>query len=180
MKKTAIILALAAVLSLCLASCKSSEGENGLSEEMIAALGEIGMSEEEFASLPAEEQDALRSELGFEVGAIDGGEENDKKPSKKATLSDVDKGGDYVVTVGDGMLWNYYELYYRDGKLWKIVTHFMKSEGEDEEVQVIEGEEAISEFNLFDIDYSGSASTVVSRIKNAVGYDSVYIEHNAE
>lgn len=157
--------------------------ENGkieLSEEMLAVLLEMGISEETFYSYPYEKQVAILSELGYVVGGNNGGntnggnDNNNNKPASP-TLQDVNNGGEYIVTVSDGSGFNYMELHYKNGKLYKIYTHFQKNDLEEPETETIEGESAIADYSFYFIDYTASPSTVVNEIQSKLGYTSVKI-----
>ena len=124
--------------------------------------------------------------MGYDVSLdnVGGGEKpsdkennnNNNNAPAKATLRDVENGGEWIVRVGDSLSWNYLELYYKDGKLWKIVCHFQKNDDEEPEIQVIEGEEAVAEFSLYFIDYTIPASQLVEEIKTKIGYTNVSIK----
>ena len=111
---------------LLLVGCSSNGGAfDGLSESQLATLQEAGITEEAFAAMPKEKQEALMDELGM----ITGDNEQVNKPNpEKETIDNVSQGGNYVVTVGDSMLWNYVELHYQDGKLVKIYMSFQKND----------------------------------------------------
>ena len=157
--------------------------ENGkieLSEEMLAVLLEMGISEETFYSYPYEKQVAILLELGYVVsgnngGNTSGGNDNNNNKPASPTLQDVTNGGEYVVTVSDGSGFNYMELHYKNGKLYKIYTHFQKNDLEEPETETIEGESAIADYSFYFIDYTASPSTVVNEIQSKLGYTSVKI-----
>ena len=88
----------------------------------------------------------------------------------------MEKYGSYGVTVGDSMMWNYFELHYENGKLVKIVTSFQKNDEEEADVEVVEGD-AVSESGLFFIDYTMPASDVVDALQSQ-GYTNCYISKN--
>ena len=169
MRKLIIVL----FISLLLVGCGSNVGSiEGLSESQLAFLQEAGISEEEFAAMPSEKQQALLDELGY----VDKQQQqsNSQSSSKKATLDDVKNGGNYVVTVGDSMLWNYVELHYEDGKLVKIYMSFQKNDDEPVEEYTFVGDEAIN-CTFFNIDYSQDPKDVVDDLLD-YGYTNVYIE----
>ncbi len=177
MKRAFAVLSATIALTAILAGCKATPVDNvgELGEELTAALQELGISEEDFAAMSEEQQQALLAELGMDVAPTD--TKTTKKTSassKKTTLTDVGNGGDYVVTVSDGMMWNYFELHYKDGKLVKIVTSFQKNDEEEPEVETVTGN-AIADYHLFDLDYTVSPSALVSEL-NSLGYTEVYIE----
>ena len=157
---------------LLLVGCGSNGGAfDGLSESQLAALQEAGITEETFAAMPKEKQEALMDELGMITG--DNGQVNKPKPEKE-TIDNVSQGGNYVVTVGDSMLWNYVELHYQDGKLVKIYMSFQKNDEEPAEEYTFVGDEAIN-CTFFNIDYSQDPKDVVNALLN-YGYTNVYIE----
>lgn len=157
---------------LLLVGCGSNDGAfANLSESQLAALQEAGITEESFAAMSKEMQESLMDELGMITG--DNGQVNKPKPEKE-TIDNVSQGGNYVVTVGDSMLWNYVELHYQDGKLVKIYMCFQKNDEEPAEEYTFEGDEAIN-CTFFNIDYSQDPKDVVHDLLN-YGYTNVYIE----
>ena len=164
--KNIIIVLLTALL---LVGCGSNVGSiDGLSESQMAMLNEMGISEKEFNAMSKEKQEAIL----LEVGAVSNS--NKQETTKKTTLDDVRNGGNYVVTVGDSMLWNYFELHYQDGKLVKIVTSFQKNDEQSADVETFEGEN-VKECTIFFIDYTDDVNSVVNALKDK-GYTYVYIE----
>ena len=157
--------------------------ENGtieLSEEMLAVLLEMGISEETFYSYPYEKQKTILAELGYVVGGnnggnTNGGNDNNNNKPVSPTLQDVSNGGEYIVKVSDSTGLNYMELYYKNGKLCKIYTHFQKNDLEEPEIETIEGDSAIADYSFYFIDYTASPSTVVNEIQSKIGYTSVRI-----
>lgn len=140
-----------------------------------AELEEAGISQKDFEAMSDEQKQAILDELGIK-GNVSGGKEETKpteKP-KKATLDDVRKGGKWVVTVGDSMLWNYVELHYEDGKLVKIYVSFQKNDDEPADIMTAEGDE-IADFGLYFIDYTDDVSTVVNALIDN-GFTNTYIE----
>lgn len=171
MKKfIALILAIVMMLSV-LTGCGNVGGISDYPSE----LEEAGITQEEYAAMSDEQKQALLDELGIkaEVGTNKEEPKPTEKP-KKTTIEDVENGGSYVVTVGDSMLWNYFELHYENGKLVKIVTSFQKNDEEEAEVEVIEGD-AIKDYTLFFLDYTVSPSQLISDLQN-YGYNNIYIE----
>lgn len=152
------------------------EGNSGLTEEQMAFLEEAGFPMEEFEQLPPEEQAAILAELGYAAQEEEQRQEAEQTKPKRPTVSDVEAGGSYVVTIGDSLLWNYFELYYVDGELVKIVEHFQKSGDEPEEISVYEGEEVKTySFNFVNFCTDG-LQAVIDMLTGDYGYSSVYIE----
>lgn len=144
-KLLSMLLVLAALLGM-LAGCGNVGGieeDGGLSESEMAVLLECGFSEEEIENMPAEEIEMILLELGLREEAQQQPQETQPQQTKpkSPTAEDVQQGGSYTITIGDSMLWNYYVLYYEDGKLVKIEYHFQKSSEEEPEEGVIEGED---------------------------------------
>lgn len=157
-----------------------TDGGASPSEEEIAMLQEVfGLSEEEIAAMPTEQLQAMLYELGYVMGGNDaenntaqnGGSSN----QKKLTLSDVNAGGKYVVTVGDTMLWNYFELHYENGVLQSMTIHFQKNDEEEPEIEVLTGDAARG-CEYYEIDFSASPSALVSALQEKLYYTAVYIE----
>lgn len=145
MKKIlSLILVLAALLGL-LAGCGNVGGIDnggGLSESEMAMLLECGFSQEEIENMPAEEIEMILLELGVREEAQQPQQTQPQQTKPKSpTPEDVQNGGSYKITIGDSMLWNYFVLYYEDGKLVKIEYHFQKNDEEEPEEGVIEGED---------------------------------------
>lgn len=171
------------VVGVTVAGIENEEvGAVGPTDEQLAALREIyGISEEELAAIPAEELEALLAEAGYMAPSDDGENENqnngnNQPAAKRPTYSDISAGGSYVMTVGDSMLWNYMEFHYENGKLVKIVMHFSKDGSEeDTEIMTYEGD-AISECQVFDIDYNASPESLAYQLREKMYYESVYIE----
>lgn len=112
-----------------------------VSEEQLAMVMEyLGISAEEFYSYSVDKQVALLDELGI-VASEREEKESEKDSIKTYTSDDVAAGGKYKVTMGDGMMWNYYEFYYEDGKLVKIYMSFRKNDEEEPDISTIEGSE---------------------------------------
>ena len=145
----------------------------GISGGMPAEFEEAGYTQEEYDAMSDEMKQALRDELGVKINL----EENKETPKptekpKGATVADVENGGSYVVTVGDG--WNYVELHYEDGKLVSITTHFQKNDEEEPEIETITGD-AIKDYGLYFIDYTQPASTVVQALQDN-GFNGVSVK----
>lgn len=195
---TTALLALLVTVMLCMTiGCSSAEtsaddvpmmgdgAENGAdpADQVNDILREFGYSEEEIAAMPAEERDMIAAEIS--AAGLVGGAENGMETSsgnenttaaKRTTYSDIASGGSYVMTVGDGMLWNYIEIHYENGRPVKMVMHFSKDgTEEDAETMVYEGNE-IEECTVFDINYAGTPESVANQLKEKMYYDSVYIE----
>lgn len=192
------LLALLVTVMLCMTvGCSSAEttaddvpmmgdgAENGAApaDQINDILREFGYSEEEIAAMPAEERDLIAAEISA-AGLVGGAENGGETPSgnenttaaKRTTYSDISSGGSYVMTVGDGMLWNYIEIHYENGRPVKMVMHFSKDgTEEDAETMVYEGNE-IEECTVFDINYAGTPESVANQLKEKMYYDSVYIE----
>lgn len=132
----------------------------------------MGISEEEFYSYDKEQQEAILNELNI----VNTQKENQQQESTSSSLSisDIEAGGNYIVTVSDESRLNYFTLYYEDGKLVKMVISFQKSYDEEAEVEIVEGD-AIGEYSLFFIDYDVEASQLIDAL-NQKGYTKVYIQ----
>ena len=144
-----------------------------ISGSMPAEFEEAGYTQEEYDAMSDEMKQALRDELGVKINL----EENKETPKptekpKGATVADVENGGSYVVTVGDG--WNYVELHYEDGKLVSITTHFQKNDEEEPEIETVTGD-AVKDYGLYFIDYTESPSTVVKALQDN-GFDGVRVK----
>ena len=145
----------------------------GISGGMPAEFEEAGYTQEEYDAMSDEMKQALRDELGVKINL----EENKETPKptekpKGATVADVENGGSYVITVGDG--WNYVELHYEDGKLVSITTHFQKNDEEEPEIETVTGD-AVKDYGLYFIDYTESPSTVVKALQDN-GFDGVRVK----
>ena len=114
-KGLALLLVVAAILGM-IAGCgskASTDNVSGLSEEQTAMLEEMGIDPDEFAEYSEEKQEAILGELGAVAeNEAQKAEEEEVKTSDRPKLEDIQNGGNYVVTVGDSMLWNYMEFYY--------------------------------------------------------------------
>lgn len=135
---------IALLLAMALAAGFTGCGVNtspvsGLSDEQAQLMEQMGISEEELAAMSDEQRQAVLDELGIVAEAQKQKEQQEKAPSKSYTTADVAAGGSYIVTIGDGRLNNYY-LYYEDGKLVKVEISFRKSDIEEEEYYLFEGD----------------------------------------
>ncbi len=173
--KKAIALILSAVILLSVTACGGNVA--GIDSDTNRLLEEAGIDPNEFAQYSEEQQTAILYELGIANGTTEKHPATTPKPAKPK-ISDVSGGGSYVVTVGDSMMWNYFELHYKDGVLVKIVTSFDKSGGDDEEanVQTVEGADACAQCGWFFIDYTQSPENLVNNIMDVQGYERVYVE----
>ena len=191
MKKHMIMLCTVVLgLLLCLfAGCGGSgadvgtpvEGVGGAqaTEEQLAVLAEVfGLSEEEIAALSPEEREMMLAEAGYDMSHKpdeNAGAQNGAAAQSRPTLSDVDAGGKYVVTVGDSLLWNYFELHYENGVLQSITVHFQKSDEEEPEIEVLSGDAARG-YEFYWINFGASPSTLVAELQSKLSYTAVYIE----
>ena len=138
-----------------------------------AELEEAGISQKDFEAMSDEQKQAILDELG--IKAEIGTDKEEPKPTEKpkaATVADVENGGSYVVTVGDG--WNYVQLHYEDGKLVSITTHFQKNDEEEPEIETVTGD-AVKDYGLYFIDYTDSPSKVVKALQDN-GFDGVRVK----
>jgi len=171
MKKT-LALILATIMTI---SVFTGCGNVGGISDYPPELEEAGISQEEYSAMSDEEKKSLLDELGI-VADIESGKQENKpteKP-KELSISDIQNGGSYRVTAAGPMFWNYFELYYEDGKLVKIFTSFQKSDEEEAEVETIEGD-AIADYQLYFIDYTQSPDVVVNALKDQ-GFTNVYVD----
>ena len=191
MKKHMIMLCTVVLgLLLCLfAGCGGSgadvgtpvEGVGGAqaTEEQLALLAEVfGLSEEEIAALSPEEREMMLAEAGYDMSHKpdeNAGAQNGAAAQSRPTLSDVDAGGKYVVTVGDSLLWNYFELHYENGVLQSMTVHFQKSDEEEPEIEVLSGDAARG-YEFYWINFGASPSTLVAELQSKLSYTAVYIE----
>ena len=191
MKKHMIMLCTVVLgLLLCLfAGCGGSgadvgtpvEGVGGAqaTEEQLAVLAEVfGLSEEEIAALSPEEREMMLAEAGYDMSHKpdeNAGAQNGAAAQSRPTLSDVDAGGKYVVTVGDTLLWNYFELHYENGVLQSMTVHFQKNDEEEPEIEVLSGDAARG-YEFYWINFGASPSTLVAELQSKLSYTAVYIE----
>jgi hypothetical protein len=157
------------------------EGVGGAqaTEEQLAVLAEVfGLSEEEIAALSPEEREMMLAEAGYDMSHKpdeNAGAQNGAAAQSRPTLSDVDAGGKYVVTVGDTLLWNYFELHYENGVLQSMTVHFQKSDEEEPEIEVLSGDAARG-YEFYWINFGASPSTLVAELQSKLSYTAVYIE----
>lgn len=131
--------------------------ETGSSTVEVSAeiLEMLGMSAEEFAAMDAAKQQAILDEIG---AALENQEKEEKtqaqtqSEAKGYTPDDVMAGGSYKVVLGDYM--NSITLYYEDGVLVKLVESFQKSDEEEVESAVYEGD-SLAEYGFNFIDWDG-------------------------
>jgi len=157
--KKIIALALAAVMLFALAGCGakptvdenvgSAAGGTEVSEEILEALG---MSEEEFAAMDPEQQQALMDEMSA-VQQQQQQQAQQQESVKSYTPYDVMAGGKYKFVLGDYM--NSIILYYEAGKLVKLVETFQKNSEEEMEEYVAEGD-ALAEYTFNFIDWANA------------------------
>ena len=157
--KKIIVLIMTAVMLFAFAGCGaqptvdenvgSAAGGSEVSEEILEALG---MSEEEFAAMDPEQQQALLDEMGA-VLEQQAQQQQQQETAKTYTPDDVMAGGKYKVVLGDYM--NSITLYYENGKLVKLESSFQKSMDEETEVYVAEGD-ALKEYNFNFIDWANA------------------------
>ena len=157
------------------------EGVGGAqaTEEQLAVLAEVfGLSEEEIAALSPEEREMMLAEAGYDMSHKpdeNAGAQNGAAAQSRPTLSDVDAGGKYVVTVGDSLLWNYFELHYENGVLQSMTVHFQKSDEEEPEIEVLSGDAARG-YEFYWINFGASPYTLVAELQSKLSYTAVYIE----
>ncbi len=172
MKKfIAFILAMVMIMSV-LTGCGNVGGVSG---GMPAEFEEAGYTQEEYDAMSDEMKQALRDELGIKIDLEENKETQKPTPTQKpagATVADVENGGSYVVTVGDG--WNYVQLCYEDGKLVSITTHFQKNDLEEPEIETVTGD-AVKDYGLYFIDYTQPASVVVKALEDN-GFNGVSVK----
>ncbi len=173
--KKLLALLLALTISVSMVACGSAEPVGGIDKDLKQQLESAGIDPDNFAEKSPEEQQAIMDELG-----ISANRESNKPPAtpkpKQPTLEDVSGQGSYVVTVGDSMLWNTFELYYEDGVLVKIVTSFQKNSDEEAMVDTVEGADAVAACEWFFIDYTQNPQDLVNSIKDKQEYTQVYIQ----
>ena len=153
--------------------------DGALSESELAMLMEVfGLSEEEIAALSPEEREMMLAEAGYDMSHKpdeNAGAQNGAAAQSRPTLSDVDAGGKYVVTVGDTLLWNYFELHYENGVLQSMTVHFQKNDEEEPEIEVLSGDAARG-YEFYWINFGASPSTLVAELQSKLSYTAVYIE----
>ena len=167
-KLISILLAIALSLALLTACGVDAKPVSGISDEVQAALEEMGIPMEEFEQMSEEQRAAILAELGFVYGTEEEENQKETEPAKKKpTLSDVHGEGNYRVWIGDSMWWNYYYFYFEDGKLVKIECFFQKSDGEPVEEYVFEGD-TLDDFWYIDM----SIEELIQYFEdNGYGYD---------
>lgn len=169
------IITLLMLLCVSMAGCSHktpTDTVGQIDEQTAALLTEMGISEEEFNSYDQQQQEAILNEMNI----ANAQKENQQQESTSSSLSvsDVESGGHYVVTVGDESMLNYFKLYYEDGKLVKMEISFQKSYDEEASVEIVEGD-AIGEYSLFFLDYDVEASQLINDL-NQKGYTKVHIQ----
>lgn len=169
------IITLLMLLCLSMAGCSHktpTDTVGQIDEQTAALLTEMGISEEEFNSYDQQQQEAILNEMNI---AHDQKEtQQQESTSSSLSVSDVEDGGHYVVTVGDESMLNYFKLYYEDGKLVKMEISFQKSYDEEASVEIVEGD-AIGEYSLFFLDYDVDASQLIHDLHQK-GYTQVHIQ----
>ncbi len=135
----------------------------------------IGMSQEEFAAMDPEKQQALLDELGMVMESQQKQEEN-KQEVKTYTPDDVMAGGSYKVVLGDYM--NSITLYYEDGVLVKLEESFQKSSEEDAESYTVEGA-ALADYTFNFIDWANAPlQEILDGMKDYGGFGQYQIMAN--
>ena len=122
---------------------------SAVSDEVLEALG---MSAEEFAAMPAEQQQAILDEIGAKQNAQQ--EEQTPAPTNAEKPADPTASGNYVVVLGDYM--NSITLYYENGVLVKIVESFQKNSEEEAEYAEYTGD-ALAEYSFNFIDWNNAS-----------------------
>lgn len=180
MKKIILVLVSAMVFSL-LAGCGQSApqggsapetGNVGAVENNVEASAEVlemlGMSEEEFAAMDPEKQQAILDEMGAVMEEQSQQTQQPQTPSKSHTPDDVMAGGSYKVVMGDYM--NSITLYYENGVLVKVVEEFQKNSEEEAESYTYEGD-ALAEYTFNFIDWDGvSLQEILDGMKDYGGF----------
>lgn len=146
---------------------ETTSGKVEVSAEMLEALG---LSEEQFAAMDPEQQQAILGELNAVLG------QEKEEPTTAASLNsatytpdDVMAGGSYTVVLGDYM--NSITLYYENGKLVKLVEEFQKSSEEEAYSATYEGAD-LADYGFNFIDWDGvSLQEVLDGMKDYGGYD---------
>ncbi len=169
MKKIiALVLSFVMMLSFTACGSQSADTENvsgmGVSAEVLEALG---MSEEEFAAMDKEQQQAIMDEMGRVLEQKEQ-QENDKPENKTYTPADVEGAGEYKVVLGDYM--NSITLYYKDGVLVKIEEEFQKNSEEMREYSIYEGD-SLADYQFNFIDWDGvSLQEIIDGMKDYGGF----------
>ena len=121
-------------------------------EEKQAVMEALGFSEEEFEAMDPEQQKMLLEEMGV-VQEQQQQQQQQQEEVKTYTPDDVMAGGSYTVVLGDYM--NSITLYYKDGKLVKLVESFQKNDEEETEDYVAEGAD-LQEYGFNFIDWDNA------------------------
>ena len=144
-------------------------------EEKQAIMDVLGFSEEEFAAMDPEQQKVLALEIGA-VLEQQAQQQQQQAEAKTYTPDDVMAGGSYRVVLGDYM--NSITLYYKDGKLVKLVESFQKSDEEETMDYVAEGA-ALQEYGFNFIDWDmATLQEIIDGMKDygAFGEYRIYAE----
>lgn len=174
MKKIILVLVSAMVFAA-LAGCGSAPetGNVGAVENNVEVSAEVlemlGMSEEEFAAMDPEKQQAILDEMGAVMEETQQNEQQEPaKENKTYTPDDVMAGGSYKVVMGDYM--NSITLYYENGVLVKVVEEFQKNSEEEAESYTYEGD-ALAEYTFNFIDWDGvSLQEILDGMKDYGGF----------
>ena len=165
---------MAFVMVAAMAGCGQS---TAAADKNVGAVGEVsaevlemlGMSEEEFAAMDPEKQQAILEEMGAVTGEqSQQTQQQPQTPAKSHTPDDVMAGGKYKVVMGDYM--NSITLYYEDGKLVRIEEEFQKNSEEEAESYTYEGD-ALAEYTFNFIDWDGvSLQEILDGMKDYGGF----------
>ena len=161
------------VMVAAMAGCGQS---TAAADKNVGAVGEVsaevlemlGMSEEEFAAMDPEKQQAILEEMGAVTGEQSQQPQQPQAPAKSHTPDDVMAGGKYKVVMGDYM--NSITLYYEDGKLVRIEEEFQKNSEEEAESYTYEGD-ALADYGFNFIDWDGaSLQEILDGMKDYGGF----------
>ena len=164
---------MAFVMVAAMAGCGQS---TAAADKNVGAVGEVsaevlemlGMSEEEFAAMDPEKQQAILEEMGAVTGEQSQQPQQPQAPAKSHTPDDVMAGGKYKVVMGDYM--NSITLYYEDGKLVRIEEEFQKNSDEEAESYTYEGD-ALADYGFNFIDWDGaSLQEILDGMKDYGGF----------
>ena len=167
---------MAFVMVAAMAGCGQS---TAAADKNVGAVGEVsaevlemlGMSEEEFAAMDPEKQQAILYEMGAVMGEQSQQSQQPQQPqtpAKSHTPDDVMAGGKYKVVMGDYM--NSITLYYEDGKLVRIEEEFQKNSEEEAESYTYEGD-ALADYGFNFIDWDGaSLQEILDGMKDYGGF----------
>ena len=167
---------MAFVMVAAMAGCGQS---TAAADKNVGAVGEVsaevlemlGMSEEEFAAMDPEKQQAILDEMGAVMGEQSQQPQQPQQPqtpAKSHTPDDVMAGGKYKVVMGDYM--NSITLYYEDGKLVRIEEEFQKNSLEEAESYTYEGD-ALADYGFNFIDWDGaSLQEILDGMKDYGGF----------